>query len=115
MAFRVNLCILFGKVDESLPKLIMEMGYGFCVTVEKGRQNMTSLQIRDLTPTIVAKVVIMMVRTHTGLDDLAFWTSEEGNNEKHNENTTSADSWNVEVFVQLVKEFVSILNCTSPL
>ena len=86
----------------------MEMGYGFCVSVEKGRQNMTSLQIRDLTPTIVAKVVIMMVRTHTGLDNLAFWTTNDSSNEKHNENSTSTNTWNVEVFVQLIKEFVSI-------
>lgn len=85
------------------------MGYGFCATLDEGRQNMNSLQIRDLTPTVVARVVIMMVRTHTGLDDLAYWASIDNNSEKsNNENCSTPTSWNVEVFVQLIKEFVSV-------
>lgn len=85
------------------------MGYGFCATLDEGRQNMNSLQIRDLTPTVVARVVIMMVRTHTGLDDLAYWASVDNNSEKSsNENCSTPSSWNVEVFVQLIKEFVSV-------
>lgn len=68
---------------------------------------MNSLNLRDLTPAVVAKVVIMMVRTHTGLDDLAYWASTDGNKEK-NENSLTNSTWNVEVFVQLMKEFVSI-------
>lgn len=69
---------------------------------------MNSLHLRDLTPTVVARIVIMMVRTHTGLDDLAFWTSSDGNKEKTtSENQSSCNTWNVEVFIQLLKEFVS--------
>ncbi len=87
----------------------MEMGYRFCATIEDGRQNMTSLQLCDLTPSVVAKILVMMVRTHTGLDDLAYWSSSDGNKEKlPNENSISSNSWNMEVFVQLLKEFVSI-------
>lgn len=84
------------------------MGYGFCSNIEDGRQNMNSLHLRDLPPAVVAKILIMMVRTHTGLDDLAFWTSADSNKEKNiNENQMSSNSWNIEIFVQLLKEFVS--------
>ncbi|XKL59833.1 hypothetical protein PGB90_000849 [Kerria lacca] len=93
-------------LDDSLPNLIMEMGYGFCSNIEDGRQNMNSLHLRDLPPAVVAKILIMMVRTHTGLDDLAFWTSADSNKEKNiNENQMSSNSWNIEIFVQLLKEF----------
>lgn len=69
---------------------------------------MSSLHLRDLTPTAVARVVIMMVRTHTGLDDLAYWTSSENKEKTPSENQSSSKTWNIEVFIQLLKEFVSI-------
>lgn len=69
---------------------------------------MNSLHLRELSSTVVARVLTMMVRTHTGLDDLAYWTNSDSNKEKTiSENSSSCNTWNVEVFVQLLKEFVS--------
>lgn len=87
----------------------MEMGYNFCASLEEGRQNMNSLHLRDLNPTVVARILVMMVRTHRGLDDLALWTSgaTKRDSESSGENQ-SPSTWNIEVFVQLLKEFVSI-------
>lgn len=87
----------------------MEMGYRFCSTLEEGRQNVNSLHLRDLTPTAVARILIMMIRTHTGLDDLAFWTSDTSKEKSINENSVSCNTWNVEVLVQLLKECVSFV------
>lgn len=85
----------------------MELGYRFCSTLDEGRQNVNSLHLRDLTPTVVARILIMMIRTHTGLDDLAFWAADATKEKIINENSVSSNTWNVEVLVQLLKECVS--------
>ena len=87
----------------------MEMGYNFCASLEEGRQNMNSLHFRDLNPTVVARILVMMVRTHCGLDDLALWTSGATKRDSESSENQSPTSWNIEVFVQLLKEFVSTI------
>jgi len=47
----------------------MEMGYNFTSSVEACRSALASLGGRDLSASAVARILSMMARTHTGLDD----------------------------------------------
>ncbi|KAK9891930.1 hypothetical protein WA026_017413 [Henosepilachna vigintioctopunctata] len=91
-----------GMLDTSLADVITEMGYGFTSSVEECRNNLIKLGGRDITPTIVARVISIMCRTHSGLDDSlniqipgSFNLSE------------GRTSWNIEVFIQAVKDAAS--------
>lgn len=96
-------------LDSSLAELILEIGYGFCSSVEECRHQLVTLGVRDITPSATAKVLSVMVRSHTGLDDPlanSYWpgaaNNELGNKDKPNGDGPS--TWNVEVFVQAIKE-----------
>ncbi|KAI5730570.1 hypothetical protein M8J76_015190 [Diaphorina citri] len=107
-------------LDSSLAELIIEIGYGFCSSVEECRHQLVTLGVRDLGPSATAKVLSMMVRSHTGLDDplanSSFWPQSSGgdlgsaNKEKSDGGAggpggaAGPSTWNVEVFVQAIKE-----------
>uniref|UniRef100_A0A8D9AYG7 CCR4-NOT transcription complex subunit 1 n=1 Tax=Cacopsylla melanoneura TaxID=428564 RepID=A0A8D9AYG7_9HEMI len=110
-------------LDSSLAELIIEIGYGFCSSVEECRHQLVTLGVRDLGPSATAKVLSMMVRSHTGLDDplanSSFWPSQsggdigsQGGKDKQSGGGgvegggggASPSTWNVEVFVQAIKE-----------
>ncbi|XP_021921568.1 CCR4-NOT transcription complex subunit 1 isoform X2 [Zootermopsis nevadensis] len=108
-------------LDGSLAELIMEMGYGFCSSVEECRNNLVNLGAREITPPAVARVLSMMVRSHTGLEEqvalqniqtpASFWSSgESGSKEKGTTDASHPTSWNVEIFVQTLKELVPSLS-----
>ncbi|XP_067012333.2 CCR4-NOT transcription complex subunit 1 isoform X3 [Anabrus simplex] len=112
------------QMESSLADVIMEMGYGFCSSPEECRNSLVSLGARDMAPGTVARIISMMVRTHTGLDDQmpplqniqsqgGFWGSgnTSDSKEKNNSNQESGHptTWNIEVFVQTVKELCSNL------
>jgi CCR4-NOT transcription complex subunit 1 len=97
--------------NPSLPNLIMEMGYSVCSSLDECRRNLLSVTngcVPSITfgPESVAKVISMMIRTHTGLDSqlpLPYWTEDDAD---HDIDKISSNSitWNIEVFVNTIKE-----------
>lgn len=65
------------QLDGSLADLVLELGYSFCNTVEECRNNLANFGVGSITPAAVAKVLGVMVRTHTGLP------SEQVRDHKH--------------------------------
>ncbi|KAJ9577751.1 hypothetical protein L9F63_005671, partial [Diploptera punctata] len=102
----------------NLADLIMEIGYGFCSSVEECRNNLVNLGGRDISPGTVARIFGMMVRTHTGLEEqvalqniqtpASFWNSggDSGSKEKGSTDSNHPVTWNIEIFVQTIKELV---------
>ena len=97
----------------------MEVGYGFCSSSEECRNNLANLSGREITPGAVARVLGMMVRTHTGLEEQValqslqgpgYWSSggDGGSKDKNSSDSNHPSTWNVEVFVQTLKEMVSL-------
>jgi CCR4-NOT transcription complex subunit 1 len=119
--------LVYFQLDGSLAELIMEIGYGFCSSVEECRNNLVNLGAREMLPPAVARVLGMMVRSHTGLEEqvalqniqtpASFWSSggESGSKEKGTADASHPASWNVEIFVQTLKELVSFLCIMTPL
>lgn len=98
-----------GILDTSLSDLVSEMGYSFTASLEDCRNNLINLGGRDITPQSVARVIGVMCRTHTGLEDSlnlqtpnSFWPNS--NPELKDKVSNGQASWNVEIFVQALKE-----------
>lgn len=87
----------------------MELGYGFTSSVEECRSSLSSLGAGEITPLCAAKVLSHMARTCTGLEDAAglhsFW-GNSSTNQDGKEKSDSPTTWNVEVFIQTLKEIV---------
>lgn len=58
-----------GMLETSLADLVTEIGYGFTANVEECRNNLMKLGGRDISPSVVARVLTIMCRTHSGLED----------------------------------------------
>ena len=57
-------------LDTALPELIRELGYTFTANVDQCRANLRQLGGGpDIHAATVARIIGVMVRTHTGLDD----------------------------------------------
>lgn len=99
----------------SLVELIMELGYSFTSNVEECRTALAGLGAREISPVCAARVLAHMARTCNNLDDAgglqSFWgnsaTAQDSSKEKSSENNVST-TWNVEVFIQALKEIVSL-------
>lgn len=93
----------------------MEMGYSVCSSLDEYRQNLLSMTngcIPSITfgPEPIAKVLSMLIRTHTTSDSqspIPFWFD---NKVYHDiEKVPSCGkciTWNTEIFVNIVKELV---------
>lgn len=94
----------------------MEMGYSACSSTEKCRQNVLSMingcdPSIALSPETIAKAISMMIRTYTGLDSQSFFwpeKNEDNDIDKLSLNSGNPNTWNIEVFVQTIKELVRI-------
>ncbi|XP_030756048.1 CCR4-NOT transcription complex subunit 1 isoform X2 [Sitophilus oryzae] len=84
-----------GILDTSLADLIKEVGYGFTSSLEECRNTILKLGGRDIAPSTIARVLAVMCRTHTGLDE-SLGT--------FNKTADVRTSWNTEIFVQALKE-----------
>lgn len=83
-----------GTLDTPLADLVKELGYGFTSSLEECRGAIIKLGGRDIAPSTVARVLAVMCRTHTGLEDsLGNFKNQE-----------LRSSWNIEIFVQSLKE-----------
>lgn len=94
----------------------MELGYSFTSSVEECRTSLAGLGAREISPTCAARVLSHMARScSSNLDDAgglqSFWgnsaASQDSGKEKSSE-TVTATTWNVEVFIQALKEIVSL-------
>lgn len=89
------------------------MGYSTCSSLEECHRNLSSVTIGNssaimFSSTSIAKVLSMMIRTHTGLDTqstLSYWPGDNANHDV-DKSSNSIATWNVEVFVQTVKDLV---------
>ncbi|XP_055951329.1 CCR4-NOT transcription complex subunit 1-like isoform X2 [Argiope bruennichi] len=101
--------------DDSLVEVIQEMGYNFTASVEECKNNMAQIGLREIKPSLVARVLSMMARSHTGLTDamplqnmnsnMVMWGGEKEKSEVNQQAT-----WNVEVFVQAVRDLAPSLD-----
>lgn len=102
-----------GAMEGSVAELVREMGYSFTASLEECKMDLLNLGGRDLAAVDVARLVAMMARHHTGLGELpapgTFWLP--GRDKPETPATRSPhDSWNLEVFVQTLKELYPNLN-----
>lgn len=103
-------------MDPPLADLVMEMGYSTCSSLEECRRKLLSIISGNNSSVIfgsssIAKVLSMMIRTHTGLDTqstLTYWPGDNPNNDL-DKTPNSSIAWNVEVFVHTIKDLVLYL------
>lgn len=99
-------------LENSLPDLVAEMGYSFTSSLEECRNSLLSLAGGSITPLSVARVLSTMCRTHSNLDEslslqtpTAFWSGTNSDSkDKNQSNANQNNNWNVEIFVQALKE-----------
>lgn len=89
------------------------MGYSICSSLEECRRNLLSVTNGNgssviFGPLSIAKVLSMMIRTHTGLDSQSSLTYWPGDNTNHDPDKTSKNliTWNVDIFVLAIKDLV---------
>ncbi|XP_073515918.1 CCR4-NOT transcription complex subunit 1 isoform X1 [Phyllobates terribilis] len=103
-------------MDSSLADFMQEVGYSFCASVEECRNIIVQFGVREVTAAQVARVLGMMARTHSGLTDgislqsisppgSGIWSDG-----KDKSDSVQAHTWNVEVFIDVVKELNPSLN-----
>lgn len=91
----------------------MELGYSFTSSVDECRSALAGLGAREISPACVARVLAHMARSCSNLDDAgglqSFWgnsATSQDSKEKASDSTIPT-TWNVEVFIQTLKEIVS--------
>ncbi|KAM9470212.1 CCR4-NOT transcription complex subunit 1 isoform 2-T2 [Clarias gariepinus] len=103
-------------MGSSLADLMQELGYGFCASVEDCRNLIMQCAPCEVTASQVARVLGMMARTHSGLTDgIALQTvSAPGSgiwsDGKDKSDSSQPHTWNVDVLIDVVKEFNPNLN-----
>jgi len=99
-------------LKDALPDLVQEMGYRFTSSVSECRASL--MRFHGPEPcgaNTIAKVLTVMVRTHTGLDDTTLPLSLSGNSWDKNDKLDKQDkTWNMEVFVQSIHDLNNTLN-----
>lgn len=93
--------------DSQLANSVMEMGYSACSSIEECRQKLSSLIDESGRSDVfqsgfVAKILSMMIRTHTDLHAQPTINSHSDPDITSNNMRT----WNVEVFVSTIQDLV---------
>ncbi|KAF5897986.1 CCR4-NOT transcription complex subunit 1 isoform X1 [Clarias magur] len=103
-------------MGSSLADVMQELGYGFCASVDDCRTLIMQCAPCEVTASQVARVLGMMARTHSGLTDgIALQTvSAPGSgiwsDGKDKSDSSQPHTWNVDVLIDVVKEFNPNLN-----
>ncbi|XP_064610278.1 CCR4-NOT transcription complex subunit 1-like isoform X2 [Liolophura sinensis] len=105
-------------MESSYADMILEAGYGCTATVEECRNTLMQFGVRELTPAAVARVLGMMARSHQGLNENVSLQSLNSSalgggiwgDTKEKADTVGVNTWNVEVFVQVVQDLAPHLN-----
>ncbi|XP_022241734.1 CCR4-NOT transcription complex subunit 1-like [Limulus polyphemus] len=103
------------QVDDSVADLVREMGYCFTASVEDCKTNLLHLCQNQIMPSVVARILSVMARTHTGLgDSISLQSLGSGgsmwNDSKDKNDGNHFTTWSVDVFVQALHELVPSLN-----
>ena len=98
-----------GKLDNALPELVRECGYQFTVSVDACRNNLRNWigGSGEIHAATVARIIGVMVRTHTGLDDSASLQNLNATGTslwEKDKDPASPKTWNLEVFIQVVHD-----------
>lgn len=104
-------------MEQTLADFVREIGYPFTASVEECKNTLVNLSGRDLGAVDVARIISMMIRYHTGLQDGPpiqaagnFWLGHDGKKEAGMPHAATGEIWNSEVFVQALKELTPSLN-----
>ncbi|CAH0762465.1 unnamed protein product [Bemisia tabaci] len=95
--YRASSPLIFNELENSLADTMLEVGYSWTENLEGCRERLSSMA-GEIKPGVVARVLGMMARSHTGLPS-SLWPSETDKPDQPPLNT-----WNVDVFVQALKE-----------
>lgn len=108
---------IFSKsvMEDDLADLIHEIGYSSCASVDECKNTLIHFGVQDITPSSVARVIGMMVKTVFGLGEhvtIQNYGSSSVSLDKLglSELTPGPATWNVEVFVQTLKEMIPPLS-----
>ena len=100
-------------LDTALPDLVREIGYTFTSNTEQCRQNLLQLVGGPkISAATVARIIGVMVRTHTGLEDPATLQNlnATGTSIWDKKDPEAPKTWNMEVFIKAVHELHPTLN-----
>ncbi|KAL3860717.1 hypothetical protein ACJMK2_010802 [Sinanodonta woodiana] len=97
------------NLDASLADMVLESGYSCTSSIEECRSLLMQVGQREISPASVARVLGMMARTPSGLN-------EQGQNQQNSaavgsgwgdpkeKETPGVNTWNVEILVQVVQD-----------
>ena len=99
-------------LDNALPELVRECGYQFTVSLDACRNNLRNWigASGEIHAATVARIIGVMVRTHTGLDDSASLQNLNATGTslwEKDKDPASPKTWNLEVFIKVVHELPS--------
>ncbi|XP_031558067.1 CCR4-NOT transcription complex subunit 1-like isoform X2 [Actinia tenebrosa] len=99
--------------EDDLAELMKEIGYVCCQSIEDCRNTLVQFGLRDIKPAAIARAIGMMVKTAYGLAQhipLQNLNSSASALDKKPEDENQLSTWNIEIFVQVVKELFPGLN-----
>ena len=92
---------------QNVAEIIREMGYTFTGKADTCRKQLVQLTGgQEISAHTVARIIGMMIRTHTGLDDSTTLQNlnATGTNIWDKEANKDPKSWNMEIFIQVIHE-----------
>eukprot|EP00794_Sanderia_malayensis_P019065 gene19065-20980_t len=92
--------------DVMLCDIMEELGYSCCASRDECRDVITKYGVANVNPNCVARVLGMMCKTLTGLEGSVALQSASGGQKKTEEQTPTATTWNIEIFIETLKELV---------
>ncbi|XP_071824170.1 CCR4-NOT transcription complex subunit 1-like isoform X2 [Apostichopus japonicus] len=101
-----------GVMDASLADMLQEMGYACCASPDDCKKTLKMVN-PNLNPGVVAKVIGMMARTHDTLTDSHPLQTPGGTiwgDGRETRSDGSANSWNIDAFVDVIKEVAPHMN-----
>uniref|UniRef100_A0A0K2T7H7 CCR4-NOT transcription complex subunit 1 n=1 Tax=Lepeophtheirus salmonis TaxID=72036 RepID=A0A0K2T7H7_LEPSM len=100
-----------GLLDGSIPDVIRELGYQFTSNSEHCRDMLQKLcRGQEIHAQMVARIIGVMVRTHSGLDEGVNTSSNANNIWDKDKGAGEPTSWNMDVFIKVVNELQPTLH-----
>jgi CCR4-NOT transcription complex subunit 1 len=112
-------------MDNSLADIILEMGYNFTLSVENCRNALVHFGLQELKPSIIARMISAMIKTHSGLNEnthiyvnkhfifsnfifinIKYIQDSNGADIITNNEKNSLQTWNVDTFVLAINDLV---------
>ncbi|KAK2193621.1 hypothetical protein NP493_11g11020 [Ridgeia piscesae] len=96
-------------MEGSFADMVVEIGYGLTSSVEECRNSLLQFGVQEMTPAAVARMLGVMVKTTSGLVEpisLQMLNSGGGIWNDVKPEVGGPNSWNVDIFVQVLKELI---------